>query len=84
MNPPTAEQLASLADFSVDALVLIDVEGVIEWANPATEHVLGHRPQNLVGLRVGDLIEPEDRGACQDLVRGLLDCPGTPGRGRFR
>jgi PAS domain S-box-containing protein len=46
--------------------------------------VLGHRPDHLTGLRVRDLLEPEDRGAWVDLVRGLFDCPAAAGRGRFR
>jgi PAS domain S-box-containing protein len=81
---PTAEQLASLIEFSVDAMVLVDADGVIRWSNAATETVLGYRPEDVIGVRVRDLVEPEDRDGWQQLVRGLFDRPEVPGRGRFR
>ena len=84
VNVPSADQLASLVDFGVDAVVLIDGEDVIRWANHASEQVLGHRAEHLAGLRLGDLIEPDDRTAWHELVRNLFDCPNTPRRGRFR
>jgi PAS domain S-box-containing protein len=83
-EPPTADQLASLIDFSVDAVVMVDADGVIRWANPATPSVLGYDAADLIGVRVRDLVEPEDRDAWQELVRGLFDDPRTPGRGTFR
>ncbi len=81
---PSAEQLAALINFSVDAVLLVDIGGVIGWANPATASVLGCGPGDVIGLRVRDLVEPQDQAAWQDLVRELFDHPEAAQTGTFR
>jgi two-component system cell cycle sensor histidine kinase/response regulator CckA len=83
-DAPSAERLGELVNFSVDAIVLVNVDGVIRWANPATEEVLGYRPDDIVGIHVRDLVEPVDRDAWQALVGRLFDDPSTPVRATFR
>jgi PAS domain S-box-containing protein len=83
-DTPTADRLAELANFGVDAIVLIDAGGVIRWANPAAIDVLGHHPDDLAGKSARDLVEPADRGAWQAFVARLLDDPPTPQAGAFR
>ena len=34
---PAADRLGELVNFSVDAIVLVNADGVITWANPATQ-----------------------------------------------
>jgi two-component system cell cycle sensor histidine kinase/response regulator CckA len=82
--PPTADQRGSLIDFSVDAVVLADADGIIQWANAATPSVFGHDAAGLAGLRLTDLIESADRDGWQQLWRALFDHPDVPGRGTFR
>lgn len=81
---PTAEHLAELVNFSVDAVVLVDIDGVVQWANPATRDVLGYDPTDIVGVKVRDLVEPADREAWRELVEQLFDDPATPRHGTFR
>jgi two-component system, cell cycle sensor histidine kinase and response regulator CckA len=81
---PNAELLSSLIEFSLDAVVLLDADGVIRWTNPATSAVLGYGIADIAGLRARDLVEPADRDAWQRLVDALLDRPASAGRGRFR
>ena len=83
-DAPHAERLGELVDFSVDAVVLVNADGVIRWANPATADVLGYRADDIVGVHVRDLVEPVDRDAWQALVGKLFDDPATPVRGTFR
>jgi two-component system cell cycle sensor histidine kinase/response regulator CckA len=83
-EPRQAELLASLIEFSLDAIVLVDAGGVIQWASPATAAVLGYGVADIAGLRARDLVEPSDRDAWQKLVDALFDQPASPGRGRFR
>ena len=80
----TAERLAALADFSVDAVVMVDADGVIQWANPSTADVLGYQPSDLIALHVRDLVEPVDRDAWEALVGKLFDDPSRPQSGTFR
>ena len=84
IETPGADQLAALINFSVDAVLLVDVGGVIGWANPATTSVLGYAPADLIGLRVRDIVEPQDHAAWQDLVRKLFDHPEISQCGTFR
>ncbi len=81
MSIPTAQNLAELVNFSVDAVMLVDVDGVVQLANPATREVLGYDPADLVGR---DLVEPVDRDAWRALVEQLFDDPATPRHGAFR
>ena len=83
-DAPSADRLGELVNFSVDAIVLVNAAGVIQWANPATEDVLGYRAEDVVGVHVRDLVEPVDRDAWQALVAGLFDDPSVPVRGTFR
>lgn len=80
----TADRLGELVNFSVDAIVLVNADGVITWANPATESVLGYRADDIVGVRVRELVEPVDHEAWQALVARLFDDPSTPVLGTFR
>ena len=82
--PPTADQRGSLIDFSVDAVVLADADGIIQWANAATPAVFGHDAAGLAGLRLVELIESGDRDGWQQLSSALFDHPDVPGRGTFR
>jgi two-component system cell cycle sensor histidine kinase/response regulator CckA len=84
IETPSVEQLAALINFSVDAVLLVDIGGIVRWANPATVNVLGYSPADLVGLRVKDIVEPQDHAAWQDLVRELFDHPESPQTGTFR
>ena len=78
------ERLAALVDFSADAVVLVDADGVIQWANPATPDVLGYESADVIGVRVRDLVEPEDHAAWAALVARLFDQPAAPAMGSFR
>ncbi len=81
---PSPEQLAALINFSADAVVLVDSAGVVQWASPSTPDVLGYAPGDLVGVRVRDLVEPDDHAAWEAIVADLFDAPGTPHSGTFR
>jgi PAS domain S-box-containing protein len=83
-DTPSTERLSELINFSVDAVVVVNSAGVIQWANPATVDVLGYHADDVVGVHVRDLVEPVDRAAWQTLVDGLLEDPATPARGTFR
>lgn len=50
-----------------DSILFVDVDGVVSWANPATERVLGWAPRDLTGRPV-PLLAADERG----LGRGQL------------
>ena len=50
----------TLVENSSDAIALIGRDGVIQWAGPSTEHVLGWSESDVVGAKVLDFIHPDD------------------------
>jgi diguanylate cyclase (GGDEF)-like protein/PAS domain S-box-containing protein len=56
--------LASIAAASHDCILSLDSAGVIVWASPATEQVLGWRPEDLAGRDV-DVLFPREQGGAR-------------------
>jgi two-component system, cell cycle sensor histidine kinase and response regulator CckA len=77
-------RLAALAEYSIDAVVLVDQDGVVQWASPATRDVLGYDVGALVGTRVRDLLSPEDLGEWHARVERVRGTPGVPMFGKYR
>jgi diguanylate cyclase (GGDEF)-like protein/PAS domain S-box-containing protein len=50
-----------LFELSIDLLAVIDRAGRIIDVNPAAERILGFSPAELIGVRISDLLHPEDR-----------------------
>jgi diguanylate cyclase (GGDEF)-like protein/PAS domain S-box-containing protein len=49
-----------LLEDSRDAIMQFDVQGRVEYANDAVEHVLGYRPEEIVGRSWVDMVHPVD------------------------
>jgi PAS domain S-box-containing protein len=84
IEPTRRDHPASFFDFGVDAIVLADADGVIRWAGAATPAVLGYEPDDLIGIRLSDLVEPTDRDRWQQFLEAMFDQPGVACRGAFR
>ena len=50
-----------LADNSADVVARGTQEGVLEWISPPVTHLLGWRPEELVGRPFIELVHPDDR-----------------------
>jgi PAS domain S-box-containing protein len=76
----------ALVENSSDGVFLITLEGTIEYASPATIRILGFRPAQTVGLRLEDLVHPDDHAELDVCWRMALAHPGKPvlGVARFR
>src|SRR5215218_10346591 len=53
-------RFASLARHAADMVSVVDADGIIRFANPATERQLGYRPEEVVGTRVERWLHPDD------------------------
>ncbi|MEI6620898.1 MAG: diguanylate cyclase [Actinomycetes bacterium] len=59
------EHYRLIAENATDAIMLVDLLGVLTWASPATQRVLGYHPRDLIGTPYVDLVDFEDRARTQ-------------------
>jgi PAS domain S-box-containing protein len=81
MELQTVEQYKTFINHSTDVLALLDETGIIQFANPAVEAMLGYDPDELVGQQAFDLLHPDDRAQAADAFDRIA---GTPGRSTER
>ena len=70
------KRFRALIENSSDAIALLDPTGLVVYAGPSTERILGHANEDFVGSRVFELIHPEDRERTISLLNGLAQNPG--------
>ena len=69
------ERYRLLWQTTTDAVLIIDDQGLIQFANPALERLFGHRPDEVIGGPLG-LLQPERlRGAHEPLTRFIGSHP---------
>jgi PAS domain S-box-containing protein len=67
----------SLIEHGADLIAVLDGDGVIHYASPSHERVLGRPAGDLIGIRFVDLVHPDDvAGVTEAFSRGVAT-PGT-------
>ena len=61
MKPPSLPPYETFFDLLLDAVCAVDADGRFVYVSAAAERILGYTPQELVGMRMIDLVAPEDR-----------------------
>jgi PAS domain S-box-containing protein len=61
-----------LMDSFPDLVVVVDGDTRYTFVSPHIKDVLGHAPEDLIGNKLGDLADPEDRLALRELFEDLL------------
>jgi two-component system, cell cycle sensor histidine kinase and response regulator CckA len=51
----------ALIENASDGIIVVDPDGVIRYASPSMEKLLGRPPEDLIGMQSNDLVHPEDR-----------------------
>jgi len=74
-----AERFRALIEHSSDVTVLADATGVMRYASPSIENLLGTAPDEVVGGRSRSLIHPDDLDGLTQLFLRIAQKPG--GRG---
>ncbi|WP_135805702.1 PAS domain S-box protein [Halorussus marinus] len=57
--PPASAQLRAVADATSDGILTVDTDGVVRFANPAIEDILGYAPDELVGSRLTRIMDDD-------------------------
>jgi len=55
-----------------DAILLVDLEGVIQKVNPKAARILGYTPEELVGMTIKEIVLPEEYPSTEERKFGLL------------
>jgi len=55
------QRFRALIEHSSDIIVILNLEGIITYINPAVEQVLGFKPEERIGANGFELIHPDDR-----------------------
>jgi diguanylate cyclase (GGDEF)-like protein/PAS domain S-box-containing protein len=66
-----------LADNSTDVIRICDPDDVLTYVSPAAEAVLGFRPEQMVGRRWHEFLDPEDAPAYLEVLHNLGARPET-------
>jgi diguanylate cyclase (GGDEF)-like protein/PAS domain S-box-containing protein len=57
------DRLAAMVEHSSDVVLLVDADGVMNYASPGLASTLGHRPADWTGRSLVDLVASDDRDA---------------------
>lgn len=74
--PVTDKTFRKMFEFGVDMINLLNAEGNINYASPATLEVLGYSPSEMLGMGMFDLVHPDDIPGAQQLFQELMTHPG--------
>lgn len=75
MEFQTVEQYRALIQHSTDVIVLFDETGVVQFANPAVEQMLGYTPDELIGKQAFNLVHPNDREQAIEAFNQIVGAP---------
>ncbi|MGD0618198.1 MAG: PAS domain S-box protein [Bryobacteraceae bacterium] len=63
------EHFRSLIESALDLVTIVQVDGMIRYASPSHERVLGWPPEELIGLSILSTVAAEDRPVVNDMLR---------------
>jgi PAS domain S-box-containing protein len=72
------QRFRAFVEHSSDMIVLVNLEGVILYANPAIESVLGFKPEERIGAKGIERIHPDDIKALADVFNTLSRDTNSP------
>jgi two-component system sporulation sensor kinase A len=67
-----------------DVVAVLNTEGRFSYVSPSVEHMLGFKPEQLVGKDGFEMLLPEDRRQMQDAFKRSLETPSAGRESEFR
>ncbi|HYD79587.1 MAG TPA: EAL domain-containing protein [Paucimonas sp.] len=71
------ELFTALIENAFDIIIIVNMDGMICYANPSVERVLGYRPSDLVGEKLPALVHPNDVSKVETFLERVKS--GDPG-----
>ena len=69
------DRLRALIENASDGITVLDPDGRIIYETPSAEHLLGYKPEEMIGRYAGDFTRPEDVAPLIDKIRRALENP---------
>ncbi len=66
----------SLIENSSDIITILDASGIISYASPSLEHVVGFTPEKLIGSKIFDIIHQDDLAVATNIFSRIMQSPG--------
>lgn len=74
----TEAKFRSLIQSSSDMICILELDGIMQYASPSHERILGYTPNYLMGKNAFDFIHPEDVSKAQDVfIQAVQDTSNT-------
>ncbi len=70
--PISDARARALIEYCVDGILLVDSVGIIIYASPSTERLLGFTPEDQQGRSCLDLVHPDDLAPVQEWLLSLI------------
>src|SRR5262245_4890532 len=80
----TGDLFQALVEHSSDAIALVDDQGVVRFASPSSERVLGYGAGEWLNRNAFELVHPEDVPGVSAAFARVLAQPGVPVTDEFR
>jgi PAS domain S-box-containing protein len=78
------QRFRALIENASDLVSVLDAEGVVRYASPSHERLLGYAAAELIGRRSADYEHPDDSPRLREQVTRLLGRPGETERIEYR
>jgi PAS domain S-box-containing protein len=78
------ERFHTLVRNASDIILIVDAKGIIQYASPSVERVLGYEPACLTGQDSLRLVHPEDQEEVRAFQANLAESPGLTRAIEFR
>ena len=72
------QRFRAFVEHSSDIIVLLNLEGIITYINPAVERVLGFKPEERIGAKGFELVHPDDMKFLADSFNTLARDTNSP------
>ncbi len=66
----------ALIDQSADLIAVIDTAGVVQFASPSAERILGYSPEEAIGRNFMDWLHPDDMALASESLASRRNVPG--------
>lgn len=70
---PSPAALEELLSNSVDAIMVLDESGIIQYTGPSVRRIFGYDPDELVGDEVFEYVHPDNRSTVIDRFHNLVE-----------